>query len=167
MTNLVEVKTNILRPFVDETIKALKSMAALEAEAGDFFEDDIEKFRFKGYAVATKTDGAISGVILMHFYIETALEIGNRVLGHIIGLEPASEITEDIAAALEEFGNTAIGLAMNDVVHSDESLNFCPPFFITNTEDMGPLLNDVNEVISAPISVNGVGRFYFNYLIHS
>jgi CheY-specific phosphatase CheX len=161
------IQTQILKPFVDETIQSLESMAGLKATAGDGFPDDVENFRFKGYAVAAETSGVISGKILMHHYIETALEIGNKVRANLLGEEDEIyELDDEMRDALAEFGNTAIGLAMRELGQSDMGIKFTPPYFIGTTTEMTKLLDNVVEIISIPIHIENVGRFYFNYLLH-
>lgn len=164
---LTTIQHQILTPFVRETISTLRTMARLEAHAGDGFPDSLDKFRFKGYAVAADTFGVIEGKILMHHYVETALAIGNRVRANLLGIdEEAQTIDEEVGEALAEFGNTAIGLAMRELSASSLGIKFKPPHFISHTNDLGTLLNDVKEIISIPIHIDDVGRFYFNYLLH-
>lgn len=165
---LSTIQSRILGPFVEETITCLKTMAGLESRAGDGFPDELSKFRFKGYAVAAETFGLIEGKILMHHYIETALAIGNRVRTNVLGDEAeSSEMNEEVGEALAEFGNTAIGLAMRKLTQANLGIKFKPPYFVNSTDDMQPLLAGVQEILSVPIHVDNVGRFYFNYLLHS
>ncbi len=167
-SELTELQHQILTPFVDETIETLASMAGLNAHAGEGFPDDVEKFRFKGYAVVAETSGVIEGVILMHHYVETALGVGNRVLTNLLGEESnAMEMNDEVGEALAEFGNTAIGLAMDKLAKTDLGIKFKPPYFISNTTAMDDIIKDVKEIISIPIHVDEVGRFYFNYLLHN
>lgn len=164
---LTTVQHQILTPFVRETVSTLRTMARLQAYAGDGFPDSVEKFRFKGYAVAAETFGVIEGKILMHHYVETALAIGNRVRANLLGIdEEATAINEDVGEALAEFGNTAIGLAMRELSASDLGIKFKPPYFVSRIDDMTAMLKNVKEIISIPIHVDDVGRFYFNYLLH-
>lgn len=164
---LSEIQSRILSPFVDETIKALDTMAGLKATAGAGFRDDPLKFKFKGHAVVAETSGAINGKILMHHYVETALAIGNKVREVALG-EPsvATEIDEEIGEALAEFGNTAIGLATRSLTRAELGVKFRPPYLTSNMEDMITLLMYVDEILSIPIHIENVGRFYFNYLLH-
>ena len=163
---LSEIQQKILKPFVDKTIESLSLMAGLEAHAGEGFVDDIEKFKFKGYAVVSETEGAISGKILMHHYVETALEIGNKVRAELLDDDTRfTELNEELGDALAEFGNTAIGLAMNDLAKSELGIVFKPPYFFNDTRQVGSLMENVTEIISVPIHIDDIGRFYFNYLI--
>jgi len=164
---LTEIQQNILKPFVDKTIETLEQMAGLKATAGDGFIDDVDQFRFKGYAVVAETDGAIKGKILMHHYVETALEVGNKVRASLLDDDTKyDELNEDMADALAEFGNTAIGLAMSDLLSSNLGITFKPPYFFNDTKQVDSLLDGVTEIISVPIHVEEIGRFYFNYLVH-
>lgn len=164
---LSEIQTKILTPFVEETIKALDTMAGFKATAGAGFQDDPLKFKFKGYAVVAETSGAIAGKILMHHYAETALAIGNKVRLQVLGeTAEATELNSDISEALAEFGNTAIGLATRSLTRANLGVRFRPPYLTSNMEDMITLLMYVDEILSIPIHVENVGRFYFNYLLH-
>lgn len=166
--NLNELQGRILAPFAAETIRSLKQLAQMDAQAGDGFEDEVEKFRFKGYAIATEVSGTIPGKVLLHLYPETALELGNRVLASMLG-EPSAEtsLTQDVQDALAEWGNTLIGLATRTLEESDLGVRFTPPFFVRDTEQMNDLMQSVSEIVSVPIHTKGAGRFYFNYLLHS
>jgi len=164
---LNEIQQKILKPFVDKTIETLDQMTNLKAYAGEGFVDDLDKFRFKGYAVVAETEGAITGKILMHHYVETALEIGNKVRAELLDEDTAyTELNEDMGDALAEFGNTAIGLAMSDLLSSDLGITFKPPYFFNDTKKVDQLMENVTEIISVPIHVDDIGRFYFNYLVH-
>ena len=161
-----EIKTNMLKPFIDETIKSLEEMAHLKAHADEAFIDKVEDFRFKGYAIAARTHGNLEMVILLHNYVETALAIGNRLRFHILNeADELSEINEEMQAALAEWGNTAIGNATQSLETLKLGIRFEPPYFILNTENMEPLLKNVEEIISVPVHIDGVGRFYFNLLM--
>jgi CheY-specific phosphatase CheX len=166
--SLNELQVRILEPFATETVKSLKKLAQLDAQAGIGFEDEVDKFRFKGYAIATEVSGSIPGKVLLHLYPETALELGNRVLASMLG-EPSQEeaLTDDLQDALAEWGNTLIGLATRTLEESDLGVRFTPPFFVRDTEQMNDLMREVTEIVSVPIHTEGAGRFYFNYLLHS
>ena len=164
---LNDIQLQILQPFVIETIKTLNTMAGLRAHAGDGFPDDIEKFRFKGYAVVAETSGNVEGKILMHHYIETALAIGNKVRCALLDDDvEAAEMNEEVGEALAEFSNTAIGLAMRQLAESDLGIKFKPPYFVSDIKDMDAMMSNVKEIVSVPIHVEDVGRFYFNFLLH-
>jgi CheY-like chemotaxis protein/CheY-specific phosphatase CheX len=160
------IKTNMLQPFIDETIKTLEEMAHLKAHAAEAFTDNVENFRFKGYAIAAKTHGNLNMIILLHNYIETALAIGNRLRSNILNeAGELPEINEEMQSALAEWGNTAIGNATQSLETLKLGIRFEPPYFILNTESMGPLLKNVKEIISVPVHIDDVGRFYFNLLM--
>lgn len=44
-------------------------------------------------------------------------------------------------------------------------IRFDPTCFIRNTEDMEALLKDVQQIISVPVHIDEIGRFYINLLI--
>ena len=161
-----EIHTNILKPFIDETINSLEEMAHLKAHAGEAFTDNVEDFRFKGYAIAAKTHGNLEMVILLHNYVETALAIGNRLRFNILNeADELPEINEEMQSALAEWGNTAIGNATQCLETQRLGIRFEPPYFILNTENMETLLENVQEIISVPVHIDDVGRFYFNLLM--
>lgn len=165
--DLNQLQERILKPFADETVTALKTLAHLDAKSGDGFEDDVASFRFKGYAIATEVSGAIPGKILLHLYPETALEVGNRVLKTMVGAPPDDSLTDNVKEALAEWGNTLIGLATRPLEASDLGIRFTPPFFVLDTEHMNELMKGVVEIVSVPIHTEGAGRFYFNFLLHN
>ena len=121
--NLTDLQMLIISPFIDETIKTLDTMCGLHAYAGDPFQDQVDNFRFKGYAVAARTSGKINGVILLHNYIETAVSIGNELRLKLLE-DPAKyeEINEEMQAALAEWGNTAIGRVKEIVIDAEIEL---------------------------------------------
>ena len=161
-----QIKMNILKPFIDETIKSLEEMAGLRAHAGEAFTDNVERFRFKGYAIAAKTFGNLEMIVLLHNYGDTALAIGNRLRSHVLKeTEVLSEINEDMQAALAEWGNTAVGRSTQSLEALKLGIRFDPPYFILNTENMEPLLKNVKEIMSVPIHIDNVGRFYLNLLM--
>ncbi|MBE9541228.1 MAG: chemotaxis protein CheX [Proteobacteria bacterium] len=158
----------VLTPFVSETVKTLEMMADLPATVGLGTEDEIESFRFKGFAVAIETTGSIEGTILIHMYIETALLVGNRVRGKMLGeTAPATEVTSNIIEALEEWGNTLIGHATEILEAYNLGIKFKPPYFIHSTEKIASIMGKVQEIISIPIRTDEDNRFYFNYLLHN
>lgn len=157
------IYADILNPFSEATVSVLKEMTELNATVGDIFEDKVEDFRFKGYAVATKTSGNVNGVVLLHNYIETAVAIGNRVRLNLLGEDSElEEIDDEMSEALKEWSNTLIGHATRTLSH----IVFDPPEFILNTERMDSFLEGVATIYSVPIHVEDVGRFYFNYLLY-
>jgi len=165
---LTDLQLMTISPFIDELIKKLDTMCGLEAYAGDPFLDAVENFRFKGYAVAAETKGKINGVILLHNYIETALTIGNQLRLRLLEDNNRYEkINEEMQDALAEWGNTIIGNATDFLADKDLGITFNPPYFITNTVNMDPLLTRVKEIISIPIHIKDEGRFYFNYIIRT
>ncbi len=161
-----QIKMNILKPFIDETIKSLEEMAGLRAHAGEAFTDNVERFRFKGYAIAARTYGNLEMIVLLHNYSDTALIIGNRLRSHILNeTKELSEVNEEMQAALAEWGNTAVGRSTQNLEALKLGIRFEPPYFILNTENMEHILKNVKEIMSVPIHVDNVGRFYLNLLM--
>ena len=161
-----DIKVDMLQPFIDETIKSLDTMAQLKAHVGETVIDSVENFRFKGYAIAAKTHGKLEMIILLHNYIETALVIGNRLRFNMLNsTNELSEINEVMQAALAEWGNTTIGRATQSFETLKLGIWFEPPYFILDTEQMEPLLKNVQEIISVPVHIDDVGRFYINLLM--
>ena len=158
----------ILYPFINESLASLKAMTNLVGEAGDAFVDNVDEFRFKGYAVCSEVTGGLDGVIMMHHYPETAIAIGNSVCEHMFEEKyQFTEINEDLSNALAEWGNTIVGRSTD--LHGRYSLdyNFSSPYFVHDVNDMDKYLSGVKEVITVPITIEGVGRYYFNLLIRN
>lgn len=163
---LTDLQKQILTPFIAEMVRALESMAGLIANSGEAFQDKVEEFRFKGYAVAARTHGNIEGVVLLHNYVETALAIGNGLRSKMLDLtDNKNEIDDEMQGALAEWGNTVIGRATRSLEAMKLGIVFEPPFFILNTKDMDFMMSGVREIVSIPIHIEEVGRFYFNYLL--
>lgn len=156
----------ILYPFINESLASLKAMTNLVGEAGEAFVDSVDDFRFKGYAVCSEVTGGLDGVIMMHHYPETAIAIGNSVCEHMFEEKyQFTEINEDLSNALAEWGNTIVGRSTD--LHGRYSLDyqFSSPYFVHDINDMDKYLAGVKEVVTVPITVEGVGRYYFNLLI--
>ncbi|AZQ85950.1 response regulator [Colwellia sp. Arc7-635] len=156
----------ILYPFINESLASLKAMTNLVGEAGEAFVDSVDDFRFKGYAVCSEVTGGLDGVIMMHHYPETAIAIGNSVCEHMFEEKyQFTEINEDLSNALAEWGNTIVGRSTD--LHGRYSLDyqFSSPYFVHDVNDMDKYLAGVKEVVTVPITVEGVGRYYFNLLI--
>jgi len=168
--DLYNVHTKILMPFVNETIKALKDMADLQAKAGRGIQENVADYDFKGYAVCVvaRTYGSIEGKVVMNHQIKSALTIGNRFLAKMLG-EPQNygEINEEIGEALTEFSNTIIGLATRSLSGSGSQLQFSAPLFINGSADIDYIKEGVQEILSIPIDIAGVGSFSFSYLLHN
>lgn len=167
---LYKVHTKILTPFTKETLKALKTMAAIKGKAETALQESIADFTFKGFAVAVvaKTYGSIEGKVLMHFSNEAALEIGKKVCASMLGDEPdTDEMNDEVSEAVTEFANTIIGLATRTLYESDLKIRFNPPIFIYDESDMELLMEGVQEILTVPIQAGDVGEFYFSYLLHN
>lgn len=166
---LYQIHTKILTPFMNETVTALRSMAGVEGKVGNASLENVEKFSFRGFAVAVvaKTYGSIEGKILMHYSDEMALKIGKRVLAAMLGEEPATnKMNDEIGEAVTEFANTIIGLATRTLSQSDLRIKFTPPIFVHTEKDMEVLLEGVKEILTVPIEVPDLGDFSFSYLLH-
>lgn len=157
-----------LHPFINESIASLKSMTSLSGSSGDTFLDKVEDFRFKGYAVCSNITGCLDGVIMMHHYPETAVAIGNSVCQNMFGeTYNYEEINEELSNALAEWGNTIVGRATDLLSRNNLKFDFSSPYFIHNFDDMEKYLEGVKEIITVPITVEGVGRYYFNLLVRN
>ena len=158
----------VLYPFINESIASLKAMTNLTGTAGEPFMDKVEDFRFKGYAICSDVTGNLDGVIMMHHYPETAIAIGNAVCQNMFDEKyESTEITDDLSNALAEWGNTIVGRSTD--LHSRYNLDygFSSPFFVNDMSDMDKYLAGVKEIVTVPINVEGVGRYYFNLLVRS
>jgi len=155
-----------LHPFVNESIASLKSMTSLDGSAGDPFMDDVEQFRFKGYAVCSDMKGSLDGVVLMHHYPETAVAIGNEVCSSMLGEKYAfEEVNEELSRALSEWGNTIVGRATDFLNKHSLGFEFSAPYCAMSLDDMDKYLVGVKQIATVPIFVEGVGRYYFNLLV--
>lgn len=164
------VRSEILVPFVNETITALDSMAGLKGTSDLLSKrDPLNVFTFKGFAVCVvaKIDGEIEGKVVMNHSLETAMAIGNKVRNKMLGTDDfISELNEDICEALTEFSNTAIGLATRHLDSKKQRISFNSPLTIVNQQDSDFLMDGVVEILTIPIDIEDVGRFYFSYLLH-
>lgn len=156
----------ILHPFIKESIASLSTMTNLQGKAGDAFEDNVDDFRFKGCAICSQMQGELEGVILMHHYEETALAIGAQVHNGLAGeAVDASSMNQDISNALAEWGNTIVGRATDMLAKHNLSFSFSAPEMVLNLDDMEKFLKDVVTIITVPVHVDDVGRYFFNLLI--
>lgn len=156
----------VLYPFINESIASLKAMTNLTGTAGEPFMDKVDDFRFKGYAVCSDVTGNLDGVIMMHHYPETAVSIGNAVCQSLFDEKyEYTEINQELSNALAEWGNTIVGRSTD--LHSRYNLDygFSSPYFVNDMTDMDKYLVGVKEIVTVPISVEGVGRYYFNLLV--
>jgi len=167
--DLYRVHTKILVPFVNETIKALADMADLEATVGNGVQEDVDDYDCTGYAVCVvaRTFGSIEGKVVMNHQIKSALTIGNRLLAKMFG-EPYNfhEINLEVGEALTEFSNTIIGLATRSLSTSDSRLEFSAPLPLDRSADIKFIMEGVQEILSIPIDIAGVGTISFSYLLH-
>lgn len=165
--SISETQAKILLPFLKHTIECLQSMADLRAKPGRPYTDDPDTFWLSDYAVVVKTSGVIEGTIVIHFYLETALAIGNRVYNKMIGkMHEALDVDDQVTQALVEFGNTVVGRAMRDLENSDLAIIFEPPFFMSDMLVADNITAGVQEILTAPIKLEDGNIFYFNYLIN-
>lgn len=157
----------ILHPFIKESIASLSTMTKLDGKAGDAFEDNVDDFRFKGCAICSQMHGELEGVILMHHYEETALEIGAQVYSGLAGEKATdtSNMNQDLSNALTEWGNTIVGRATDILAKRNLSYSFSAPEMVSNLDDMGKFLKNVETIITVPVHIDGVGRYFFNLLI--
>ena len=105
---------------------------------------------------------------MMHHYPETAISIGNSVCQSMFDETYAhQEMTDDLRNALAEWGNTIVGRSTD--LHSRYSLEygFSSPYFVEDLSEMDKFLKGVQEVVTVPITIEGVGRYYFNLLVRS
>ena len=157
----------ILHPFIKESIASLSAMTNLNGKAGEIFEDDVDDFRFKGCAICSQMQGELEGVILMHHYEETALAIGSQVYSGLAG-EKASDtstLNQDLSNALAEWGNTIVGRATDMMAKHNLRFSFSAPEMVLNLDDMQKYLKGVETVITVPVHIDDVGRYFFNLLI--
>lgn len=158
----------VLQPFVDETLQALHSSLGLKGEADGGFQDKVEDFSFKGYAVVANTSGDITGRVLIHHYTETAVAIGNKLLKkQNPNIQETHGMDDDVSNALADFANMIIEPAVKTLQVSEAKISISQPYFLSDTGNLDALLDNVAEIITVPIRVDQIGRFYINYLIHN
>jgi CheY-like chemotaxis protein len=75
------------------------------------------------------------------------------------------EMNEELSNALAEWGNTIVGRSTDLLSRHNLEFNFSSPYFIHNFDDMDKYLDGVKEIVTVPITVEGVGRYYFNLLV--
>lgn len=166
--SLTKIQQQILNPFVEETLDNLSSMARMGGHVDEAFNDDPQDFRFKGYAICCETTGHIDGVIIMHHYPETAIAMGNAIRECVLGDDEVFDsMNDEMSDALAEWGNTVVGRATKNLAMSRLGISFEAPYFVHDTETMACLLTGVNDIITVPVHIDNVGRFYFNYLIRN
>ena len=157
----------VLKPFVDETVDAMSSKLGLKVEADDGFQDKVEEFSFKGYAVVANTSGSVEGRILIHHYTETALSVGNQLLKKASAThDDVKTMNDEISNALADFSYSILEPAVKSLENSALKVKFSQAYFVADTKNIDALLDGVNEIITVPIRVDGVGRFYLNYLLN-
>lgn len=164
------IRNSILLPFIEETIANLKTMAQLNGTSDLLsYRDPLDVFVFKDFAVciSAKTSNNVAGKIIMNFDLNTAVAIGSRVRSIMLGTEEqASALNDDVREALAEFSNTVIGLATQHFNDTPDKVSFGTPLYILNQEDSEFLMEGVKQILTVPIDVADVGRFYFSYLLN-
>ena len=156
----------VLKPFVDETVKALESKLGLKVETDDGFQEKVSDFSFHGYAVIANTSGSVDGRILIHHYTETALAVGNEILkSQNSSAAEVKAMTDEISNALADFSYEALEPAVKSMENSALKVKFSKAYFIADTKNIDALLEGITEIITVPIKVEDVGRFYLNYLL--
>ncbi|PCJ16621.1 MAG: two-component system response regulator [Gammaproteobacteria bacterium] len=166
--SLTNVQQKILQPFIDECLENLIEMAEMEGYTEDGFVDTLHSFNFHGYAICAETTGALDGVIVMHHYIETALALGNAVRKNVLEEDlEYDEVNELMADALAEWGNTVVGRAVGSFEADNLGIKFEPPYFVYSFDIMSSLLTGAEDIITVPVHVKEIGRFYFNLLIRN
>lgn len=103
----------------------------------------------------------------MNHYEETTLAIGAPVYSGLAGTEAAdkSSMNQNLSNALAEWGNTIVGRATDMLAKHNLSFSFSAPEMVLNLDDMENFLKDVVTIITVPVHVDDVGRYFFNLLI--
>jgi len=165
---LNSLQWKVLEPFVNETVLALEKSLGLKAEADSGFQEKIEEFKFKGFAVVANTSGSVTGRLLMHHYTETAVTIGNKLLQQQNpNLAHEHGMGDSVSNALADFAQMIMQPAVENLQDNDMKIDFTHPYFISDTEKMDSLLEGVSEILTVPVRIDQIGRFYLNYLIHT
>lgn len=158
----------VLNPFVDETITALHRELGFDVESEAPFEEQIQDFNFKGYAVVINTTGDVLGRILIHHYTETAQAIANRLQDQEIAAPADDKVLDDKAVnILADFAHKIVASSVKALKASDVKVKVSPAYFIRDTQKIEGLMEGVQEIISVPLRIEKAGRFYINYLLNS
>ena len=80
--------------------------------------------------------------------------------------EVSTAMDDDISNALAEFSLEIMAPAVKALEASDSKVDFSQAYFVSDIAKMESLLDDVKEIITVPIRIDNVGRFYLNYLLH-
>ncbi len=156
----------VLKPFVEEIVGALESKLGLKVETEDGFQEKVKDFDFHGYAVIANTAGSVEGRILIHHYTETALAVGNKILLSQSSLaNDVMSMNDEISNALADFSYDSLAPAVKKLENSALKVSFSPAYFVSDTKKMNAVLEGITEIITVPIKVEQIGRFYLNYLL--
>ena len=156
----------VLKPFVDQTVKALETKLGLKVETDDGFQEKIADFSFNGYAVVSNTAGSVEGRILVHHYTETALAVGNKIIQKASSTSNEIKVMNDeISNALADFTYESLEPAVQSLENSALKVKFSQAYFVADTKNIDSLLEGITEIITVPIKVEDIGRFYLNYLL--
>jgi CheY-specific phosphatase CheX len=164
---LTREQTEIFWPFIDATISCLETMAGLRAVSGQGKSEEPGDFSVQDFVFVIDTTGDIEGRIIMQYQMDASLNIGNKIRQGMLGDEygDSKSVDDDIIAALSEFSNTMIGRAIDKI---DKSVRFSPPRYVASVAEKEELIRSgIEEILSMPLDVEGVGRFHVNYLIQT
>lgn len=166
---LTNTQLKIMEPLVDATVMCLKSMAGLSARPGKGTRDVADSFWANDYVFVVDTYGEVDGRIVMHYFMESTLDIGNRIRSGLLGddCDESIEVNEEIIEALAEFSNTVVGRAMKKLESQQMLVSFKPPKYIHDVSKSEFLKSGVEDVLTMPVDVEGIGQFHVNYLIQS
>ncbi|MCV6588529.1 MAG: response regulator [Marinobacterium sp.] len=157
-----------LYPFVQESIASLRDMTSLRGHAGMPVMDKVEDFVFNGYAVCTRINGSLDGAIIMHHHLDTAVAVGNDVAHSMLGdMHEHTEVDEELGKALAEWGNTIVGRATDFLGKHHLGFEFSAPVFTTSLDDLNAFFAGVQHVVTVPITIDGVGQYYFHLLVRT
>ena len=161
------IQWDVLKLFADKSCQALSDRIDFNVESGEGFQEKIKKFHFNGYAVVVNTTGSVEGRILIHHYTETALAIANKIMDkENEGESSAVEMNDRASNALAEFSLELIEDAVVNLSKKDLKVKISPAYFIKDTQNIDQLLEGVNSIITMPMKIENVGKFYINYLLN-
>lgn len=163
------IRNSVLLPFVKETISNLEAMAGLKGSSDLLtYREPLDVFQFKAFAVSINTtfSNGITNNIVMSFDAKCAIIIANKIRALLLGsTDVVTSLNEEIREALAEFLNTVIGLATQEINETTHKITFGPPLYLHSKEDSEFLLEGVKQIMTVPIELENVGRFYLSYLI--
>ncbi len=162
------IRNSVLLPFVNETIRTLKSMAGLAGNSDLLtYRQALDVFTFKDFSVSIDTTftNGVKNNLVMSFDKNIAILIGNGVRSTLLGSSSNATSIDDINDALAEFMNTVIGLSTREINETSHKITFGVPLYLYSKEESEFLLDGIKQIMTVPIRLGEIGGFSLSYLI--